>query len=368
MSSFLAALGLLVYLRRKRESEPEPAKETVCPQKVRPVKEPTRVGRGLSKNRRSHHRQAPFEHQPAPNDRRVRAWQNLRAWKKRQHVIRRRDCYRATSLLSGLNEGRLRVTILPATLNFLAKHPPTNYKGEPGRPKHRHGFLASLVMLACLTRRAPAVLGKLDDFGALMGVSRRTAWADLEYLCSIGLLVKLSDFKVGKSYGRDGEPIDHRQLANWYQPGPQLRAIWNAFEAEQAQRAAKQEARFAALTDRTASTHTRDQECKIFHPSLRSKKAKLRSTATARPEIHMARPSVVTQTGFAGLASKGRIPTPAAPKNVAARPVSADDERVLAAAESAGVEPEVLRGLYRLFPDVAVSLARNHPKNVARPG
>lgn len=82
----------------------------------------------------------------------------------------------------------------------------------------------------------------------------------------------------------------------------------------------------------------------------------------------MARPSVVTQTGFAGLASKGRIPTPAAPKNVAARPISADDERVLAAAESAGMEPEVLRGLYRLFPDVAVSLARNHPKNVARPG
>ena len=71
---------------------------------------------------------------------------------------------------------------------------------------------------------------------------------------------------------------------------------------------------------------------------------------------------MVTQTGFAGLASKGKIPTPAAPKNVAARPVSADDERVLAAAESAGVEPEVLRGLYRLFPDVAVSLARNHPK------
>jgi len=77
---------------------------------------------------------------------------------------------------------------------------------------------------------------------------------------------------------------------------------------------------------------------------------------------------VVTQTGFAGLATKGKTPTPAAPKNVAARPISAEDERVLAAAESAGVEPEVLRGLYRLFPDVAVSLARNHPKNVARPG
>lgn len=364
MSSFLAALGLLVYLRRKRESEPEPAKETVCPQKVRPVKEPTRVGRGLSKNRRSHHRQAPFEHQPAPNDRRVRAWQNLRAWKKRQHVIRRRDCYRATSLLSGLNEGRLRVTILPATLNFLAKHPPTNYKGEPGRPKHRHGFLASLVMLACLTRRAPAVLGKLDDFGALMGVSRRTAWADLEYLCSIGLLVKLSDFKVGKSYGRDGEPIDHRQLANWYQPGPQLRAIWAAFEAEQAQRAAKQEARFAALTDRAASTHTRDQECKIFHPSLRSKKAKPRaSTSTNLPK-----PSTATQIGCAGPASKGKTPTPAAPKNITARPMSAADDALLKAAESAGVEPEVLRGLYRLFPDVALSLARNHPKNASRPG
>jgi len=82
----------------------------------------------------------------------------------------------------------------------------------------------------------------------------------------------------------------------------------------------------------------------------------------------MARPSVVTQTGFAGLASKGRIPTPAAPKNVAARPMSAADDALLKAAESAGVEPEVLRGLYRLFPDVALSLARNHPKNASRPG
>ncbi len=45
-------------------------------------------------------------------------------------------------------------------------------------------------MLACLTRRAPAVLGKLDDFGDLMGVSRRTAWSDLEYLCSVNLLAK----------------------------------------------------------------------------------------------------------------------------------------------------------------------------------
>jgi hypothetical protein len=355
----------------------------------------------------------------------VRAWQNLRAWKKRQHVIRRRDCYRATSLLSGLNEGRLRVTILPATLNFLAKHPPTNYKGEPGRPKHRHGFLASLVMLACLTRRAPAVLGKLDDFGALMGVSRRTAWADLEYLCSIGLLVKLSDFKVGKSYGRDGEPIDHRQLANWYQPGPQLRAIWAAFEAEQAQKAAKWEERFPSSVPSVPTVHksttaakwsdssstpdtgegarrcgtwranmgleagtpneppkspragesdfqrqireSRERgstECKIYDPSLRSKKSKLRSsTSTTLPK-----PSTATQTGYAGPASKGKIPTPAAQKNVAARPMSAADDALLKAAESAGVEPEVLRGLYRLFPDVAVSLARNHPKNASRPG
>lgn len=331
------------------------------------MKEPTRVGRGLSKKARSHHRNGKPEARLAPSDRRVRDWQRLRAWEKRPHTIRRRDCYKATSLLSGINEGRLRITILPALLKYLAKHPPTNYKGEPGRPKHRHGFLASLVMLACLTRRAPAVLGKLDDFGDLMGVSRRTAWSDLEYLCSINLLTKMPDYKVGRSYGRNGDAIEHRQLANWYAPGPELRTIWRAFEAEQAQKAAKWEERFPSSVP-SVPTVPRSTECKIYDPSLRSKKAKLRSTTTARPEIHAPRPSVVTQTGFAGLASKGKIPTPAAPKNVAARPISADDERVLAAAESAGVEPEVLRGLYRLFPDVAVSLARNHPKNVARPG
>jgi hypothetical protein len=267
------------------------------------------------------------------------------------------------------------------------------------------------------------VLGKLDDFGDLMGVSRRTAWSDLEYLCSINLLAKMPDYKVGRSYGRDGEAIEHRQLPNWYAPGPELRTIWRAFEAEQAQKAAKWEERFPSSVPSVPTVHksttaakwsdssstpdtgegarrcgtwranmgleagtpneppkspragesdfqrqireSRERgstECKIYDPSLRSKKAKLRSTTTARPEIHAPRPSVVTQTGFAGPASKGKTPTPAAPKNVAARPISADDERVLAAAESAGVEPEVLRGLYRLFPDVAVSLARNHPK------
>ena len=66
-------------------------------------------------------------------------------------------------------------------------------------------------MLACLTRRAPAVLGKLDDFGDLMGVSRRTAWSDLEYLCSVNLLTKMPDYKVGRSYGRNGDAIEHRQ-------------------------------------------------------------------------------------------------------------------------------------------------------------
>ena len=367
MCSFLAALGLLVYCRRREQTATSGQGKPVCPQKARPVKEPTRVGRGLSKKARSHHRNGKPEARLAPSDRRVRDWQRLRAWEKRPHTIRRRDCYKATSLLSGINEGRLRVTILPALLKYLAKHPPTNYKGEPGRPKHRHGFLASLVMLACLTRRAPAVLGKLDDFGDLMGVSRRTAWSDLEYLCSVNLLAKMPDYKVGRSYGRDGEAIEHRQLANWYAPGPELRTIWRAFEAEQAQKAAKWEDRFPSSAP-SVPTVPRSTECKIYDPSLRSNKSKLRSTITARPEIHAPRPSVVTQTGFAGLASKGKIPTPAAPKNVAARPISADDERVLAAAESAGLEPEVLRGLYRLFPDVAVSLARNHPKNVARPG
>ena len=185
MCSFLAALGLLVYCRRREQTAASGQGKPVCPQKARPVKEPTRVGRGLSKKARSHHRNGKPEARLAPSDRRVRDWQRLRAWEKRPHTIRRRDCYKATSLLSGINEGRLRVTILPALLKYLAKHPPTNYKGEPGRPKHRHGFLASLVMLACLTRRAPAVLGKLDDFGDLMGVSRRTAWSDLEYLCSV---------------------------------------------------------------------------------------------------------------------------------------------------------------------------------------
>lgn len=346
------------------------------------MKEPTRVGRGLSKKARSHHRNGKPEARLAPSDRRVRDWQRLRAWEKRPHTIRRRDCYKATSLLSGINEGRLRITILPALLKYLAKHPPTNYKGEPGRPKHRHGFLASLVMLACLTRRAPAVLGKLDDFGALMGVSRRTAWADLEYLCSINLLAKMPDYKVGRSYGRDGEAIEHRQLPNWYAPGPELRTIWRAFEAEQAQKAAKWEERFPSSvpsvptvprsvciwSPKEATLSRRSTECKIYDPSLRSKKAKLRSTTTARPEIHAPRPSVVTQTGFAGPASKGKTPTPAAPKNITARPMSAADDALLKAAESAGVEPEVLRGLYRLFPDVALSLARNHPKNASRPG
>ena len=361
MSSFLAALGLLVYLRRKRESEPHPGQgNPACSQKVRPVKEPTRVGRGLSKKARSHHRNGKPEARLAPSDRRVRDWQRLRAWEKRPHTIRRRDCYKATSLLSGLNEGRLRITILPALLTYLAKHPPTNYKGEPGRPKHRHGFLASLVMLACLTRRAPAVLGKLDDFGALMGVCRRTAWADLEYLCSINLLAKMPDYKVGRSYGRNGEAIEHRQLANWYAPGPELRTIWRAFEAEQAQKAAKWEERFPS----SVPSVPRSTECKIYDPSLRSKKAKLRaSTSTTLPK-----PSTATQIGCAGPASKGKTPTPAAPKNITARPMSAADDALLKAAESAGVEPEVLRGLYRLFPDVALSLARNHPKNASRPG
>lgn len=330
---------------------------------MRPVKEPTRVGRGLSKKARSHHRNGKPEARLAPSDRRVRDWQRLRAWEKRPHTIRRRDCYKATSLLSGINEGRLRVTILPALLKYLAKHPPTNYKGEPGRPKHRHGFLASLVMLACLTRRAPAVLGKLDDFGDLMGVSRRTAWSDLEYLCSINLLTKMPDYKVGRSYGRNGEPIEHRQLANWYAPGPELRTIWRAFEAEQAQKAAKWEERFPSFAP-SVPTVPRSTECKIFHPSLRSKKAKLRaSTSTNLPK-----PSTATQIGCAGPASKGKTPTPAAPKNITARPMSAADDALLKAAESAGVEPEVLRGLYRLFPDVALSLARNHPKNASRPG
>lgn len=212
----------------------------------------------------------------------MRDWQRLRAWEKRPHTIRRRDCYKATSLLSGINEGRLRVTILPALLKYLAKHPPTNYKGEPGRPKHRHGFLASLVMLACLTRRAPAVLGKLDDFGDLMGVSRRTAWSDLEYLCSINLLTKMPDYKVGRSYGRAGEAIEHRQLPNWYAPGPELRTIWRAFEAEQAQKAAKWEERFpssapsdlrsAKFTIRRCAQKKQNSEVRLQH-DLRSGQA-----------------------------------------------------------------------------------------------
>lgn len=243
---------------------------------------------------------------------------------------------------------------MPALLSFLEAHPPEDYKGQAGRPKQRHAFLASLVMLACLTRRAPAVLGKLDEFAALMGVCRRTAWSDLEYLTEIGLLVKMADYKVGRSYGRNGEPIDHRQLANWYGPGKALRAIWEGFTAEQARKALEWEARFPSPTAPAPAPAPRYSECKIYDPSLRSNIAK---DLLLPAPTQDAAPSKPKKSGFAALLFRAN-PSPK-PHPVEPPPVPADDERVLTAAEEAGVPGEVLRGLYRLFPDVAVTFAKN---------
>lgn len=310
------------------------------------MKHSTREGRSLSKNGKDSSRPSTSPDQPyKPQGRRLERLRDLRAWERRKHAIRRRDCYKARHLISGIADGRLRVTILPGLLGFLEAHPPPNSRGEPGKgkPKQRHAFIASLVQLACLTRRAPAVIGKLEEFAQLAGVCRRTAWSDLVYLCDVGLLEKLPDFQPGRSYGRSGEAIDHRQLANWYRPGPALRGFWQQFERTQAAARETWERRFPTKSP----PPRRSTECNFCDPSLTLQKAKSEGSSFSLPKpiVPELRPLPKKQPdGHKGKTSPRTPPT--------------EHAAVLAAAESFGVDSELLRGLYDLFPDVGLQFAK----------
>lgn len=168
-----------------------------------------------------------FRRQRTPNGRhslkRVRHWRMLRRWLRRPE-IRSEDKHTVRTLL-----GQLARRKAPTLLDL------PEYFGL----KADWQQLLKVVVLCCAIRGAKAVEGTRHEWGQLIGRCGRTAWTYLEDLCELNWLEKLEQFRPGRSTGRDGKKLQHRQLCNLYRPGPLLREAFERYERKRSDEKSK---------------------------------------------------------------------------------------------------------------------------------
>ena len=134
---------------------------------------------------------------------------DLRKWEDSPRIMKR-DAYPVKALLVQKAEARLKPYVLA---DWSALDP-------------RMGFILGCVVLACLVRGAKAVDGSRTEWGQLAGVGGTQAFGFLKELSERGWLERMPQFVPHISMGRDGEHLDHRQVANMYRPGLRLKGAW----------------------------------------------------------------------------------------------------------------------------------------------
>jgi hypothetical protein len=279
--------------------------------------------------------EAPGPPEP-PSARRLAVWQRLRQAKR--SPVQTSACHSVQRFLAARDSGERRLT--PHIEGTVSE------KGRlvPFRSRVASSFL-TYVGVACLERRHPALIGKLDDVAELLHCSKRsvqdmlselagTEWsADRSYEPGdlvihrrktwqaqahllIGAepgqdprwkeaqawIVRSWRFEYAPGFiGRDGKTYQHRQLTTAYQPGPLLIAAWQAWRTDidrarrertqgQAQRERAQQAQPPRYSQRQA---LRDVLAQV-HRATPTPEAAIREavqllSGCAGPEIEMAR-------------------------------------------------------------------------------
>jgi hypothetical protein len=152
--------------------------------------------------------------------------QRLRDWQKRRGDAERerRDAHSAQRLLAQRENGKLFLVLLPYA------------EAVPFRSHVATRFVA-YVALACLSRKCSALIGSLGELAALLGCSPRSVENAAAELVAGGWLrvhARFAEHPEGFR-ARDGEVLEHRQIANAYVPGPLLELAWQQYRAQRGQ-------------------------------------------------------------------------------------------------------------------------------------
>jgi hypothetical protein len=149
--------------------------------------------------------------------------QRLRDWQRRRSEAEceRRDAHSAQRLLAQRENGKLFLVLLPYA------------EAVPFRSHVAARFVA-YVALACLSRKCSALIGSLGEIATLLGCSPRSVENAVTELVAGGWLRVHARFASHPEgfRARDGEVIEHRQLANAYAPGPLLELAWQQYRAQ----------------------------------------------------------------------------------------------------------------------------------------
>lgn len=157
---------------------------------------------------------------PKPSARRIKMWAALRQWKKRNRAYHNfGNVYQASTLLGQIAAGCVR----PQHLDEFSIEKPVRAQA------------IAWIALACLVRKAYALTGTRDQWGALLHCHPNTVDSLLSYLVEEGWIKRIADFVPSRSTrrGRKGERLKHFRKANWYAPAWRLDLAWRRFQQRQ---------------------------------------------------------------------------------------------------------------------------------------
>jgi hypothetical protein len=86
--------------------------------------------------------------------------------------------------------------------------------------------ICAVILLACCRFRACALRAERRELASWLGVHRDTITRWMRQLEKMGLVLREQRFIDQPCIGKRGRVLFNPQIANWYAPGPALRAIW----------------------------------------------------------------------------------------------------------------------------------------------